>query len=122
MRKQYFHRICVTGVGSFPIDMLRTEGAFPDRQEDAGAIERTIMDNDAMNGFANRRVEVKLAKFGSRDWTPNAARWESFSYEVKWHEFSSDGVLIWVSENHPDRRPGKRSTSMQIHGWQGRAT
>ena len=68
----------VTGVLTFPIDMLRYDGCYPNRGEDAGSIEYTF------DPHRKRiQVSVQLAKWHQGK-EPNITydRWASFSWAI----------------------------------------
>jgi hypothetical protein len=62
----------VTGMGTFPIDMLRHDRATPYMEGDAAEIERTFQPR------ARGPWQVRLRGFKS----PNEARWQSFRWGV----------------------------------------
>jgi hypothetical protein len=71
MAKQYEYRVTVTAVAGFPIDMLRYDGLAPEREQDSGAIERSIRNADVAE-------RVQLVRWAPKGWHPTAGRWSSF--------------------------------------------
>lgn len=73
MAKVTEHRFTVTGVGAFPIDMLRYDVCTPYSGTDSGHIQ---------HWSAGPEREIKLR--GPR--APTIGRWESFGWRVVEHE------------------------------------
>ena len=74
----YYTTFTVTGILEFPLDMLRYDGCYPNRSEDAGSIEYTF------DRHRKRiQVSVQLTK-RHRGKEPNITsdRWASFSWSV----------------------------------------
>jgi len=65
------YRYTVTGSGTFPLDMLRFDEAYPVDRESSFAIEHSI-----------RRVTGMVTVTLESDKHPNARRWESFGFIV----------------------------------------
>ena len=72
----------VTGTGTFPVDMLRYECSYPQRESDSAAIE---MDGYTAAGEGPRDVrlvrEFDTAADANR-WRATHGRWESFTWNV----------------------------------------
>lgn len=73
----------VTGNYPFPLDMLRYDGCYPDRGEDAAAIGASL---DAAF-LRNRRItgdpiKVRLCHCAPGHWSPTFDRWVSFGWSV----------------------------------------
>lgn len=88
LKWQHFAEI--TGLGAFPIDMLRYDSCMPAKEEDARTIER--VSNPMISDF-NTRWTVRVRKHsdvkGHGYW--NARRWESYHCtfeEVAGHEYA----------------------------------
>ena len=68
----------VKGQLHFPIDMLRYDGCFPARGEDASRIEGTFE-----HGRSREPVRVRLFKWSdAKSWKPEFGRWASFMWSV----------------------------------------
>lgn len=67
----------VEGNNSFPIDMLRYDGAYPADEQQSGRILSTFYPNREP-GQGAQSVEV-IATYNS---APNFRRWESFGWKV----------------------------------------
>lgn len=68
------YRYTVSGVGVFPVDMLRYDSAWPDDQEAASKIVRDPYANTDVLG----KYTVHLAGINP----PTDARWRSFGWTV----------------------------------------
>jgi hypothetical protein len=66
-------RVVVEGSGPFPIDMLRYDGAYPAREEDAARI------HSSFDRFARERQKVTIV---IPDGRPTEGRWDSFGWRV----------------------------------------
>lgn len=67
----------VSGTGRFPIDMLRYDGVVPSSETDSARIERSI------DGTGSDLKTISVTKpDGYKYWTPNAARWKSFGWDI----------------------------------------
>lgn len=64
----------VSGRGTFPIDMLRYDRAYPASEQEAGKIERSFQ--RGQTGMYN--VTLKT----SDPTAPTVGRWESFNFNV----------------------------------------
>ena len=62
----------VEGRGSFPIDMLRYDRAWPSTESDAGTIDRSF--------HSRLRPQVVILEGLSK---PTVGRWASFGWEVR---------------------------------------
>lgn len=67
----------VRGLGPFPIDMLRYDGAFPYQSDDARRIEESI----GRPSF--RREDILVVRLQSRTHGPTVERWRSFGWYVE---------------------------------------
>lgn len=70
-RPQKFYRYTVEGSGIFPFDMLRYDGAWPARSEDAS---RLVTSKGHAEG--SRSIEV------CSHYSPTVDRWKSFGWLV----------------------------------------
>ena len=69
-------RITVSGVGRFPLDMLRYDGCYPETGADVSALDRSLS-----AGF--EPSEVKLLHLDdNKKWVPTEGRWQSFLWKV----------------------------------------
>ena len=69
-------KFTVTGVGPFPVDMMRFEECWPEGIADANAIERSFTEGAG-------RVQVRLCCEQTAAMSrPTAKRWESFNWRV----------------------------------------
>lgn len=69
------YRYTVEGAGTFPYDMLRYDGSYPDQQADSLALDH----------FERDRRTVTLIHYGPAEpggWTPEERRWKSFLWKV----------------------------------------
>lgn len=75
MTLKYTTTFAVTGKHRFPIDMLRHDACFPQRSQDASAIQ---------DSFSNREEQqVVLVMYHEyKDHNITEGRWESFSWPV----------------------------------------
>jgi hypothetical protein len=74
----YRHTATITGRGTFPVDMLRYDSAYPATETDAHDVERTFFD------MSNTPYRIKVAKRGtSKTDTFTAGRWQSFGATVE---------------------------------------
>lgn len=81
-RKQYLHTFTVQGSGTFPIDMLRFDSAYPATETVSGRIEATFnRHHDPLAGTSEK--PISLHHRGERDWEPTVGRWESFGWSVR---------------------------------------
>ena len=63
---------------TFPVDMLRYDGCYPARAEDAAEISIS-----ARRDNLDSRAKVRLIALGrSKSWRPTMARWDSFGWQV----------------------------------------
>lgn len=69
-QKIYETRYVVEGSGDFPIDMMRYDCAYPERESDARAVLR----------HEPRRIGLVQRSVHSNG--PNIARWRSFTWRV----------------------------------------
>lgn len=67
----------VVGTGTFPIDMLRYDGAFPYQSSDAALIEAAMLGEQRI---ANDPYRIRLT---GHYHAPTAARWRSFGWLVQ---------------------------------------
>jgi hypothetical protein len=85
MKKHYRYR--VTGIGQFPIDMLRYDCAWPSTSEDAGRISELVCVGQGGPGDSEtraRRTKYRLdGVVISSDKAPTPERWESFLWHVE---------------------------------------
>lgn len=76
----YRHVVVVTGLGQFPVDMLRYDCCFPATESDSELIEGsagTVM-------LGKRPVLIKkTSRFKSVDRAFSLERWRSFGWEVE---------------------------------------
>ena len=72
--KHRMYRYTVEGAGTFPYDMLRYDGSYPDQQADSLALDH----------FERGRRTVTLIHqyIGPGGWEPCADRWRSFLWTV----------------------------------------
>lgn len=71
----YYTTFTVSGIGYFPMDMLRYDACFPLRPSDVESI------SDARS--MEKRTEVQLRHVGvTSDWQPTNERWQSFWWSV----------------------------------------
>lgn len=75
----------VRGRGRFPVDMLRYDGAFPSRSEDARAVEETF----EVPSPAAKEIEIPTIRLESAFHAPTVARWRSFGWLVTTEEVYS---------------------------------
>ena len=75
MAAQKHYRITVSGVGLFPIDMLRYDQAIPATEEDANRITRS---HDVRAGDRLTQQIVRLDAYK----TPTPGRWTSFGWRI----------------------------------------
>lgn len=68
----------VSGETSFPLDMLRFEGAYPSSSEDVFNIVESRNDERPAG-----RIFVNLISVHSKDWLPVQARWRTFGWRVE---------------------------------------
>ncbi len=68
----------VTGMLSFPVDMLRYDGCYPSRGEDAGAIESTFDPHRKRTQFHVQLTQIHQGKIPSI----THDRWASFLWGV----------------------------------------
>lgn len=66
----------VTGHGDFPYDMLRYDGCYPARSEDASQLEHHT---DPMKA---RTVRLVMRVAGGFKDEPTAGRWASFGWKI----------------------------------------
>ena len=73
------HRFTVRGYSAFPLDMLRYDACYPDRQEDVAELHATL-DVHELHGrlHAKQPFVVQLKS----NHPPEPARWASFSWKV----------------------------------------
>ena len=69
----------VKGPGTFPVDMLRYDGSFPESEEDSHKIERTFTED-----FVVVSDPIRLGRWSDDTWSPHRKRWESFGWHVVW--------------------------------------
>lgn len=70
----YVNTFTVRGTGALPLDMLRRDKCYPKNEADAVV---------AQHGGGPLLREVTLEHVSAAaHWTPNAARWRSFGWEV----------------------------------------
>lgn len=69
----------VRGTGPFPVDMLRYDGSSPYSEQDSNRVVSSLC---TIEQLQYRRVIVLIKYNGYSRWTPNAAKWESFGWEV----------------------------------------
>lgn len=74
--KTFVYTFRVGGRLPFPIDMLRYDRCTPNTEQDSHVIERSF---DPESGMLE--VEVQ-SDSRAASWTPTAARWKSFGWEV----------------------------------------
>jgi len=72
----YFQEFQVEGLGQFPYDMLRYDGAWPAKEQDSSQIAYY-----PGSGMTPRRVNLRRFVFQLND-QPTTARWESFGWKV----------------------------------------
>jgi len=86
MKQHYRYR--VTGIGQFPIDMLRYDCAWPSMGEDTGRIAELVCVGQGGPGDSETRsMRTKYRLEGvviNSDKAPTIERWESFLWHV-WH-------------------------------------
>ena len=68
----------VEGQGTFPFDMLRYDGSYPARGEDATLLDTRYFRPDEVR--AVRRIRLRCSNAGST--TPEVDRWASFGWSV----------------------------------------
>lgn len=67
----------------FPIDMLRYDSCYPDRDRySVSRIEETIDPYTTAKEFEPKPINLIHLSHGNKNWTPTNARWESFGYKV----------------------------------------
>jgi hypothetical protein len=66
--------VTVSGVSSFPIDMLRYDRCTPMHETDSGRIQQSMW-----RGIAGEKEEINLLYV---DREPTEARWKSFGWEI----------------------------------------
>jgi hypothetical protein len=72
----------VTGSGEFPVDMLRYDCSYPQRESDSHAIAMSGLD---AAGEGERTVQLRREFDTATDakrWYPTEGRWESFTWRV----------------------------------------
>jgi hypothetical protein len=76
MAKKYYQTFVVRTSFTFPIDMLRYDGCFPDSEQDSGKIARNLTENKC-------RLEVKIGRYvDHKNSTPCVGRWQSFGCQI----------------------------------------
>lgn len=70
---RFFYRYQVNGMGSFPIDMLRYDSAWPYQEVDAGIIAERMEHTKRTD---NAPVNLRSIQ------PPTAGRWESFMWRI----------------------------------------
>lgn len=74
-KKMYLMELTVSGLGSFPYDMLRYDHCWPVTGTDAAAIQP--------HQSATQAREVVLRTYQvNKDWRPTVDRWQSFGWRV----------------------------------------
>jgi hypothetical protein len=71
----YSIKFTVKGKGHFPMDMLRYDGCFPRDSRDVERLTYFEQDDPARTITLITRTTLKV-------WTPTAARWASFGWQV----------------------------------------
>lgn len=72
------YRYTVEGAGTFPYDMLRYDGSYPDQQADSLGL-----DLQACIQPRDRRTVTLIHQYiGPGGWEPCADRWKSFLWTV----------------------------------------
>jgi hypothetical protein len=74
--KMYRHNFKVTGVVSFPIDMLRYDSCRPAHEHDSNAIIRTF------DGHLEKPIVEVWCLNRSPGWGPTVERWKSMGWRV----------------------------------------
>lgn len=74
----WHHRFRIRFAGSFPIDMLRYDGCYPETEQDSAVIEQSMKPIGDSAGLVHL-VAIK----DHRDWKPTADRWISFMARVE---------------------------------------
>ena len=74
VQKEY--TITVSGVGPFPLDMLRYDGCFPDTSVDVEKIRGSF------NILGPNKWSIRVVKISQQKWEPTTKRWESFGWKV----------------------------------------
>ena len=73
----YITTFKVTGRFSFPVDMLRYDGAYPHSTEDGVKLSEAIQ----LRQREPVTIELSAAHF-VKSWEPTVARWKSFGWDV----------------------------------------
>lgn len=95
---KYYHKITVTGRGSFPLDQLRRYEMFPITPDDVAKIQRSFE-----NGSFGERFEITLGMYssalgGDGDCIERfrSFGWSGYCVEI-WKEVDGDDVLFWTN-------------------------
>jgi len=79
----YSIRFTVTGLGYFPLDMLRYDGCYPAGQDDVLHLVPDRHSRTALTATPAPSVSIELIHIGDqRAWHPTEARWRSFGWRV----------------------------------------
>lgn len=97
----YRHSIAVTGDYPFPTDMLRFDDCYPQTNNDAAAIERSM--RPGQFGQVTLRVEKLTEKLDAR-WTPK--RWESFGWSIVKGSSRTDKLCVPIDATKKGRSDG----------------
>jgi len=77
----YLHKVIVQGKGTFPVDMLRYDGLYPNDTQSVMEIAKAKDPNFEFK-LSN---EVILVGWHEKGWEPTEARWASFLWNVLQH-------------------------------------
>jgi hypothetical protein len=72
----------VSGIGRFPVDMLRYDGAYPASSSDAGEMAKRIENTVAMPDRKPIRLRAAIPTGFRKNALPTVQRWNSFCWRV----------------------------------------